>query len=170
LIFAVDHLGFSNYRATFSSWDAKLNLDVANPARSSVEASVDLRSLQLQGAPKGFQEELIGPNWINTPKTATAIFKSTRVTLIGPRTAKVAGNLTLNGVTKPVEMRMTLNGGYRGHPMDPNARVGFSGEGVFKRSAFGISAGIPAPGSTMGVGDDVRFSIEAELTGPPLKQ
>jgi polyisoprenoid-binding protein YceI len=50
--------------------------------------------------------------------------------------------------------------------MDPNARIGFSVHGSFKRSLFGLSYGIPAPGTTMGVGDDVDVTIETELTGP----
>ncbi|MBL8881310.1 MAG: YceI family protein, partial [Phycisphaerales bacterium] len=61
------------------------------------------------------------------------------------------------------------NGGYPGYaPMDPNARIGFSATGVIKRSAHGMSYGIPAPGTRMGVGDDVTVMIEAEFTGPPL--
>jgi polyisoprenoid-binding protein YceI len=52
--------------------------------------------------------------------------------------------------------------------MDPQARVGFSAHGSFKRSDFGIAYAVPAPGTTMGVGDLIDFSIEAEFTGPPL--
>jgi polyisoprenoid-binding protein YceI len=52
--------------------------------------------------------------------------------------------------------------------MDPNARVGFSASGVLKRSEFGIAYGIPAPGSNMGVSDEVEFTIEAEFTGPKM--
>jgi len=50
--------------------------------------------------------------------------------------------------------------------MDPHARIGFSAQGSFKRSDFGIAYGIPAPGSRMGVGDDVNIIIEAEFSGP----
>ena len=50
--------------------------------------------------------------------------------------------------------------------MDPAARVGFSAHGTLKRSSFGI--GIPAPGSTMGVFDEVTIDIETEFTGPAL--
>jgi polyisoprenoid-binding protein YceI len=46
--------------------------------------------------------------------------------------------------------------------------VGFSAHGSFKRSDFGIAYGVPAPGTTVGVGDLIDFSIEAEFTGPPL--
>jgi polyisoprenoid-binding protein YceI len=63
----------------------------------------------------------------------------------------------------------TYNGGYAGMPnMDPQARGGLSARGSFKRSDFGIAYGVPAPGTTLGVGDLIDFSIEAEFTGPPL--
>jgi polyisoprenoid-binding protein YceI len=60
-----------------------------------------------------------------------------------------------------------FNGGYAGQTVDPQARLGFSATGVLKRSAFGISYGIPTPPSEMGVGDEVMFQIETELLGPP---
>jgi polyisoprenoid-binding protein YceI len=52
--------------------------------------------------------------------------------------------------------------------MDPHARLGFSAHGSFKRSDFGMTSYVPAPGTTMGVGDLIDVSIEAEFTGPPL--
>jgi polyisoprenoid-binding protein YceI len=169
-VFGVDHLGFSKYRMTFSQWDVSMNLDVAKPENSTVTASIDANSLQLHGAPKGFKEELLGPNWMNAGKHPIVSFKSAKIVRSGWNAARVTGDLTMNGITKPVTMQVRFNGAYSGHPMDPAARAGFSGEGVFKRSDFGIAAGIPKPGSKMGVGDDVNFSFEAELSGPPMKQ
>jgi polyisoprenoid-binding protein YceI len=52
--------------------------------------------------------------------------------------------------------------------MEPRARIGFSATGKFKRSDFGLSMGVPAPGTTMGVGDDVEVILESEFVGPPL--
>jgi polyisoprenoid-binding protein YceI len=92
------------------------------------------------------------------------------VQLTAPNAARVTGDFTMHGVTRPVTLDVTFNGGYAGHPMDPNARIGFSGKGVLKRSEFGIATGIPAPGSKMGVSDEVEIILEAELTGPPLPQ
>lgn len=63
---------------------------------------------------------------------------------------------------------VTFNGGYAGHPMDPQSRIGFSARGVLKRSEFGMAYGIPAEGTTMGVSDAVEVLIEAEFNGPPL--
>ena len=82
---------------------------------------------------------------------------------------EISGTLTLHGVTRPLVLTATFNGGYPGVPnMDPQARIGFSAHGSFKRSDFGMAFGIPAPGTMIGVGDLIDFSIETEFTGPPL--
>jgi polyisoprenoid-binding protein YceI len=92
------------------------------------------------------------------------------VRLAGRESAEVTGKLSLRGVTAPVTLHVTFNGGYPGHPLDPNARLGFSAEGSLSRSAFGMSVGVPEPPSTLGVGDMVRFTIEAEMTGPAWEE
>ena len=91
-------------------------------------------------------------------------FKSTRVDPTGPHAAKVTGALTLHGVTRPAVLAVTYNGGYPPTSFDPGGRIGFSAHGSLKRSAFGMSQGIPAPGSTLGVGDDVEIIIETEFS------
>ncbi|MGE3302055.1 MAG: YceI family protein [Hyphomonadaceae bacterium] len=168
LIFRVNHLGFSEYTARFTKFGVNLQFDPANPAAMRVEAKIDPRSLALENPPPGFLDQLRGPNWLDTAKHPEMTFRSTAVELVAPNAARVTGDFTLRGVTKPVVLDVTFNGGYAGHPMDPHARIGFSAKGVFKRSDFGMAYGVPAPGSTMGVGDDVNVAIEAEMNGPPL--
>ena len=83
------------------------------------------------------------------------------------KTARITGNLTLRGMTQPVTLDATFNGGYGSNSFDPGgARVGFSAHGTLKRSAFGMAFGIPAPGTTFGVGDDVDFQLEVEFSKP----
>jgi polyisoprenoid-binding protein YceI len=94
-------------------------------------------------------------------------YKSTKVERAGKNGLRISGDLTLHGVTKPVVLNATYNGGYASHPFEPNARIGFSAKGSLKRSDFGVSAAIPAPGSIMGVSDNVEIVIEAEFNGPP---
>jgi polyisoprenoid-binding protein YceI len=168
LVFKVNHLGFSHYTARFADFDASLKFDPANPAASTVEATIDPRSLELNTPPAGFKADLTGPQWLDSAKYPAITFRSTKVEVTGVDTAKITGDFTLHGVTKPVTLDATFNGGYAGHPMDPHARIGFSAHGVFKRSEFGMGFGVPAPGSTMGVGDEVDVAIEAEFSGPPL--
>ena len=106
---------------------------------------------------------------LDTVKFPKIVFRSEKVRMTGAKSMEITGTLELHGVTRPVVLTGTFNGGYAGMPkMDPHARVGFSAHGSFKRSDFGITFGVPAPGTTMGVGDLIDISIEVEFTGPPL--
>jgi polyisoprenoid-binding protein YceI len=171
LLFRVDHLGFSKYTARFKKFDAALQFDPANLTASTVKVTVDVDSLETDFPDPlklDFNAELRGKGWLDSAKYPQMTITSRRVVSTGKSTFRIDGELTLHGVTKPMTLNATYNGGYAGHPMDPHARIGFSARGHLKRSAFGVSVGIPAPGTTMGVGDDVEVIIEAEFSGPPL--
>lgn len=169
VVFRVSHLGLSNYTARFTGLDGKLTFDPAAPERMSVRATIDPKSIETDfPLPEpDFDGELAGPNWLDAGKHPAITFVSTRVEPTGPATARVTGDLTMRGVTKPVVLEATFNGGYAGMDMDPaGSRIGFSAKGALKRSDFGVSYGIPAPGTTMGVSDNVDVLIEAEFTRP----
>lgn len=166
LIFRVSHIGFSNYTGRFATFDAALDIDPADPAAAKLEATVDPASLAVENPPAGFLESLLGPDWFNVAKFPEMTFRSTKIEMTGDDTARVTGDLKMHGITLPVAFDAKFNGGYAGHPFEPNARIGFSARGSLSRSAFGIAYGVPEEGSTMGVGDAVEFIIEAEFTGP----
>ncbi|MDY6947164.1 MAG: YceI family protein [Pseudomonadota bacterium] len=171
ITFRVDHLGFSNYTARFKKATAQLQFDPNDLAASSVTVVVDARSLETDLVdPKvvDFNAQLLGADWLDGAKYPQITFRSVSVEPTGARTMRINGELTLRGVTRPMVLDAKFNGGYRGHPMDPNARIGFSATGVLKRSEFGISAGIPAPGTKMGVSDEVSVIVETEMSGPPM--
>jgi polyisoprenoid-binding protein YceI len=167
LTFHVDHLGFSHYTAQFKNFDVKLQFDPANFKASSVTATIDPRSLDLNTPPAGFLDQLLGEQWLNATQFPEMSFKSTQVEATGANSMRITGDFTLHGVMKPVVLDVTFNGGWDGFAMDPHARAGFSAHGMLKRSDFGISSGIPEPGSNLGVSDAVQFEIEAEFSGPP---
>lgn len=171
LIFRVDHLGFSNYTARFVEFDAELEFDPADPAAAELVATVDATSLETDFPfPEmvDFNAQLQGEEWLHTAAHPRLTFRSTSVTLTGANTARIDGELTLRGVTRPMALHATFNGGYAGHPMDPNARIGFSARGALLRSDYGMTYGIPEPGTKMGVSDQVEVIVEAELSGPAL--
>lgn len=170
LTFRVNHMGFSNYTARFSSFSTRLHLDPAHPEASTLTAQIPVSSLTLNTPPDGFVEEMLGPQFFDSAHFPQINYQSTAVQLTGPRTARVTGNLTLHGVTRPVTLEVTFNGGYPGMAMDPAARIGFSARGTLRRSEFGMGYGVPAPGTTMGVGDEVEVLIETEMTGPAFQQ
>src|SRR5262249_44815294 len=106
--------------------------------------------------------------WLNTAQFPEMTYRSTAVEQTGPNTARVTGDLTMRGVTKPVVLDVTFNGGYAGMQYDPHARIGFSAHGTLKRSDFGMMAFILQPGSNLGTSDDIEIVIETEMTGPAL--
>lgn len=173
LTFRVDHLGFSNYTARFKRFDGTLQFDPANPAATSVEATVDVRSLETDfpyPEKVDFNAELLSEAWLDAKRHPTITYRSTGVELTGAQTMTVRGELVFRGITKPLDLEARFNGGYAGHPLDPNARIGFSARGKLRRSDFGMTVGIPAAGTKLGVGDEVEVIIEVEFTGPPLPQ
>jgi polyisoprenoid-binding protein YceI len=168
LVIRVNHIGYSNFTARFVNWDASLNLDPAAPENSSISVTIDPRSVTSDNAPAGFVD-IMRNDFLQAPAHPEITFRSTRVEPTGPNTARITGDLTLLGVTKPVTLEARFNGGYEGMPaLDPNARVGFSAHGSFNRSEFGMSYGLPPEGSNLGVGDQVELTIETEFNGPAL--
>jgi polyisoprenoid-binding protein YceI len=168
LLVKVSHLGFSAYTARFTAVDATLELDPERPADASLVASVDPRSITTHYPfdDLDFDAYLAGPEWLDAAAFPEITFTSTAVDLLDEHSAVVTGDLTLKGITRPIVLETTFNGGYAGHVLDPHARLGFSATGHLSRSAFGIEMGLPLEGSTIGVGDAVEIVIETEFLKP----
>lgn len=163
LTFKVSHMGMSNYTARFTKLDGTLTYDPIDPAKSSIRALIDPTSIKTDypnPEKVDFDAELAGEKWLNAPKFPAIAFESTSVTRTGDKTGTVTGNLTFMGVTKPVTLNATFNGGYAEKPFSnpPAAGIGFSASTVIKRSDFGFSTYVPM------IGDDVTIEIEAEFT------
>jgi polyisoprenoid-binding protein YceI len=170
LLFKVSHLGFSTFTGRFTRVHARLAFDPRHLASSSVNVTIDPKSISTDNAPDGFLDQLAGQMFLDAAKYPDMKFASRVVEDKGNGNFRIRGELTLHGVTKPVTLEGRYNGGYAGHPFDPNARIGFSARGTLKRSDFGISMGIPsAANHFFGVGDDVEVQLETEFSGPPLK-
>jgi polyisoprenoid-binding protein YceI len=76
---------------------------------------------------------------------------------------RVVGNLTVHGVTQPIELQATLNG-TGANPFDHKPTIGISVTGALKRSDFGINALMPA------IGDAVKITADAEFNQPAPKK
>lgn len=166
LLFKVSHLGFSEYTGRFETFDATLDLDPMSPSAATLQVSIDPASIAVPAPPEGFLDSLRSDRWLEVARYPQMSFKSVRVELTTRDTAKVLGDFTLHGVTRPVLLNVKFNGGYPNHPMDPRARIGFSATTKFNRSDFGLGYGVPQSGSKAGVGDEVDVIIEAEFNGP----
>lgn len=153
VIWKAEHMGFSYPHGIFSNIEGTLVLDEADLSKSTIDATIPVSKIAT-GIPK-FDEHLKSKDFFNTEKFPTAKFVSTKVEKTGDKTAKVTGDLTLLGVTKPVTLDVTLNKQGE-HPMMKKKAVGFSATTTIKRSDFGLSYGIP------NVADEIPLLIEAE--------
>ncbi|MBN2971561.1 YceI family protein [Roseomonas aeriglobus] len=155
----VDHLGFNDYFGIFGSVTGTLTLDPKRPNAAKVDvtipvskvttASAGLTAHLLRAGKDGGKPDFFGAS------PADARFVSTNVVATGQR-AKITGNLTLNGVTKPVTLDATFSGaGKMPAQMGGKETVGFHATTTIKRSEFGVAYGIPM------VSDAVKLDITA---------
>lgn len=157
----VSHLGLSNYTARFTSVEAAIEFDPAKTENSKLTVSIDPTSVKTDypySDKKNFDKVLAEDKiWFNASVHKTITFKSSKVEMTGPKTAKVTGDITLLGVTKPITLDATLNGAMKEQPFAKKPALGFSASGQIKRSEFGMSTYVPL------VGDEVTLLIEAEF-------
>jgi len=154
VIFAIPHLGITDYYGRFEKMSGTLNFNPGAPEKSSVSVSVDAASANVMSSE--VLGQLVGPAVFDAAKFPTAMFKSTSVTRTGPTTGKMTGDLTLHGVTKSVTFDVTFNGGLQA-PVGNAYDIGFHATTVIKRSDFGLDKMI----WNSFVGDDVKLTIEA---------
>ena len=169
VLFSVNHIGFSQYTAGFDDVAATLWLDPDAPESSKLSATIRVDSLDLPTPPEGFREMLLGPDWLDATAYPEMTYVADRIIRTGEKTATVEGTLTLRGVSAPVTLEVTYNGGWGKQPFEPAARAGFSARGELKRSVFGMGFGVPPEGSDFGVSDMVKIVIETEWTGEPFR-
>jgi len=153
--FTIDRFGFNRVMGQFSGITGEMVIDEANPAGSSVTATIPIASLSAGSATR--EEHIRGERWLNAAAFPNMEFRSTSVRLTGERTAEVVGELTMLGQTHPVTLNVTLNQ-IGGTPNAPNRRIaGFSATGTLTRSVWGLTTAAN-PGM---IGDAVSISIEA---------
>jgi polyisoprenoid-binding protein YceI len=154
---SVDHFGFSHPSGKFANITGTLTLDEAQPANSQVNATITIANL-VTGIDK-LNEHLFSDKFFDAAKFPVATFRSTSIELTGKDTAKVVGDLTVHGITKPVVLDVTLN--KIGQNMMNKKTAGFSATTTVKRSDFGMAAFLPE-GDKPGLGDEVKLTIDTE--------
>ncbi len=133
--FKISHLGYSWLYGTFKDFDGTFSFDAANPEASKVNVTLKTASVDTNHAER--DKHLRSADFLNASKHATATFESTSVKSTGEGTADVTGNLTLNGVTKPV----VIAAKFIGEGKDPwgGYRAGFEGTTTLTLKDFDIS-------------------------------
>jgi polyisoprenoid-binding protein YceI len=152
IVFAYDHMGFTNNMGVIAQPTGTLTLDKANPAASKV--SIDVPIANLTTGISALNEHLAKAEFFDVAKFPKATFVSTSVKTDGPTGATITGNLTIKGITKLVTLDAEFYGA-GANPMNKKENVGFIATGTIKRSDFGMGMAVPV------VGDAVELKIIA---------
>ncbi|MEH6576148.1 MAG: YceI family protein [Amphritea sp.] len=143
--FRVNHLGYSWVQGRFNKFDGHFSFDEANPSASSVMVNINTESVDTNHAERN--KHLRSDDFLDVAKFPTAKFESTAFNMNGDGTAVVTGNLTMHGVTKPVEIAVSKIG--EGDDPWGGYRSGFSGTTEFKMKDFDISMNLGPASETV---------------------
>jgi len=132
--FRIQHLGYSWLYGTFKDFDGSFTFDEKNPAADKVDVTINTSSVDTNHAER--DKHLRSADFLNTSKNPQATFKSKEVKKEGDE-LKITGDLTLNGLTRPV----TLEAKMLGEGKDPwgGYRAGFEAEGEIALKDFNIT-------------------------------
>ncbi|MEE7026392.1 YceI family protein [Escherichia coli :H15] len=129
--FRIQHLGYSWLYGTFKDFDGTFTFDEKNPAADKVNVTINTTSVDTNHAER--DKHLRSADFLNTAKYPQATFTSTSVKKDGDK-LDITGDLTLNGVTKPVTLEAKLIG--QGDDPWGGKRAGFEAEGKMNRPGF----------------------------------
>lgn len=150
--FSYSHFGMSTQLSRFDKTSGIVKLDT-DAETGEVEVTIDMRSVDTGYAT--FDEHIQGPEFLNTTAYPTATFKSTHVAFKDGRPAKIHGDLTIKGITKPVSLTVT-NFVKLKHPLLNKDAIGADAVAVINRSDFNAAKYAP------NVGDQVTINISLE--------
>lgn len=163
--FSARHMMITTVRGGFRNVTGTINFDPKHPETASVEALIDTTTLTSTGVQQR-DDHLRSPDFLDVEKFPTITFKSTKVEPSADGTeAKVTGDLTIRGVTRPV----TLNVEFLGENKTPwgTTNIGFSATTKINREDWGLNWNQALEAGGWLVGKDVNLTIDAEAILAP---
>ena len=153
IVFNYNHLGYSTSYGMFSGFEGEIQFDQEDPAASSVTVSFPVTSM-LTGWEERFAHFMSG-DFFDADEEEMVTYTSTGIEVTGDNTALIAGDLTLNGVTKSVILDAVMNQA-GDHPMAGKPWAGFDATTTLLRSEFNVGNFAPF------VSDEVQVMISIE--------
>lgn len=153
VVFRVGHMGVANMYGTIPAPSGSYAIDFANPSASTIDISIDADKIDSGNEKR--DEHLRSPDFFNSKQFPKITFKATGFEKTGDKTMNVKGDLTMMGVTKPVDVKLEVLGegetpqGYKN---------GFEATFSIKRSDFGMTKYL----EKNAIGDDVKLVVAIE--------
>jgi len=158
--FKVRHLMISNVKGGFPKLSGVLTLDLANPANSRVEASIEVASIDTRDARR--DGHLKSADFFDVEKYPTMTFRSTKVTSNGAGEGAVEGDLTIRDATHPVVFQVE-GPSQATKDLQGSVRVGLSATARISRKQFGLTWSAPLEAGGVAIGDEVAITLDVEF-------
>lgn len=156
--FVVRHMAFAKVRGNFGKFEGTINFDPENVANSSATITIDANSIDTKDENR--DNHLRSNDFFGADENPSITFVSTSVTPNGSDEFKLHGDLTMNGVTRPVTLDVEYNG-MGTSPMGPQV-YSFSAETKVNRKDFNMNWNAALETGGFLVSDDVKIEIEVE--------
>ncbi len=154
--FVARHLMVSKVRGNFTKFEGQI-ITADDPMQSSATATIDTTSFDTSNQQR--DDDVRGENFLDAANYPTMTYRSTGIRRSGDSLV-VDGDLTIRGITRPVQLALEVNG----FGPDPfgGTRAGFSATGEINRTDFGIRANMAIPGGGVMVSEKIQLTIEVE--------
>ncbi|HTH31880.1 MAG TPA: YceI family protein [Lacibacter sp.] len=156
LAFTVTHLGVSDVSGTFNDFDVEVKS--SKPDFSDAQFTLSAKTASIDTRIEMRDNHLKSADFFDAAKYPEISFKSIGIKKVGKNKYKLAGDLTLKGVTKPVVLDLVYRGVIE-NPMSKKPTAGFQLSGIIKRSDFALGNGFPAPM----ISDEVIIKADGEF-------
>ena len=158
--FKVKHMMISNVKGKFSGLSGVLKLDETNYARSTVEASIPVSTVNTGDEKR--DGHLVSADFFDAEKFPAMTFKSTRIESVGGGDYEVTGDLTIHGVTKPVVLKLEDVSEPSKDPWG-NHRIGLSVTTRINRKDFELGWNAALETGGVLVGEEVTITLDVEF-------
>jgi polyisoprenoid-binding protein YceI len=154
--FSVRHMMVSKVRGYFREFSGEI-VTAEDPSQSSVTATIDMDSIDTRQEQR--DAHIKSADFFDVGSHTVMSFRSTGVRNHGEDWV-VEGDLTIKGITKPITLKLELNG--FGPDAYGGTRAGFSGKTEISRKEFGVDIDMPMDGGGVVVGDKIAVELEIE--------
>lgn len=165
IMFSVKHMMISTVRGQFDKFTIDADINEQDVAKSSLTVVIDPASINTKFEQR--DAHLKSPDFFHTDVHPEIVFKSTKGVHISDTHGKLIGELTIKGVTRPLELDVNFLGRVK-TPWGTES-AGFSAKGKINRAEWGLTWNAVLEAGGMMVGEDILLDVEAEFTKPVVQ-
>jgi polyisoprenoid-binding protein YceI len=157
--FQARHAMVTKVRGAFNDVEGTIHIDSAAPSKSSAQVTIQVSSIDTRNADR--DAHLRSNDFLAMDENPVITFQSTSAEKVDEDHYRLAGDLMIRGVTRPVTIAFEFTGAVK----DPwgNLRVGFEGDVVINRKDWGVSFNAPLEAGGVLVGERVTLEFDLSL-------